>query len=56
MFKQFAVVFSGDLATYFAPRYFATMDEAFEEYELCRKALKDPSEVQIMKLVPWLKY
>ena len=52
MFKQFAVVFGGELAEFFPPRFFATEDEAVAEFELVRGNLKDPSGVQLMILLP----
>jgi hypothetical protein len=52
MFKQFAVVFGGDLAEFFAPRFFATEAEAVAEFELVSGNLIDPSQVQLMILLP----
>lgn len=52
MVKQFVVVFGGGLEEFFGPRYFATKGEAVEELNLIRSGLNDPSNVQLMKLVP----
>jgi hypothetical protein len=52
MFKQFAVVFGGGLEEFFAPRFFATEEEAVAEFKLVRENLKDPKGVQLMILLP----
>jgi hypothetical protein len=52
MFKQFAVVFGGELAEFFPPRHFSTEEEAVVELALIRNSLKDSSQVQLMVLVP----
>lgn len=52
MDKPYVVVFSGGLEEYLAPRYFATKDEAIAELEMAQSALRDPSNVKAMVLVP----
>lgn len=52
MFKQFAVVFGGGLEEFFAPRFFATEEEAVAEFKKVRANLKDPKGVQLMILLP----
>ena len=52
MFKQFAVVFGGQLAEFFPPRFFATEEEAVAEFKKVRENLKDPKGVQVMVMVP----